>query len=56
VRISDGIDAAKRQGGLIGGLKRMGYSVAAAAIFGRLFCLPAKQNALPQQVRLQPAW
>ena len=56
VRISDGLDAAKRQGGLIGGLKRMGYSVAAAAIFGRLYCLPAKQNALPQQVRLQPAW
>lgn len=56
LRISQRMDAAQKQGGIAGRLKRIGYGIAAAATFGRLYCLPAKRNELPQQVRLQPAW
>ena len=56
LRITQGMDAAHKQGGFAGGLKRIGYGIAAAATFARLYCLPAKRNDLPQQVRLQPAW
>jgi magnesium-protoporphyrin IX monomethyl ester (oxidative) cyclase len=55
-RISDRMAAAQRQGGLVGGLKRLGLGAAAAATFARLYVLPAKRNALPAQVRLAPVW
>lgn len=50
------IEAAKRRGGLIGLVKRAGYSANAAAVFGRLYLLPAKPNRLPDSVRMAPAW
>jgi magnesium-protoporphyrin IX monomethyl ester (oxidative) cyclase len=49
-------DAARAQGGLVGGLKRMGLAVAGAATFARLYFIPAKGNAIPGRVRLAPAW
>jgi magnesium-protoporphyrin IX monomethyl ester (oxidative) cyclase len=55
-RITEASMAAQQQGGVIGAIKRAGLGVAAAAVFARLYLLPAKRNALPQQVRLQPAW
>ena len=55
-RINEGIAAADARGGLLGGLRKLGLGLAAAATFARLFCLPAKSNALPQHSRLQPAW
>jgi magnesium-protoporphyrin IX monomethyl ester (oxidative) cyclase len=55
-RLSDAIAAAHKQGGIAGGIKRLGYGIAAGAVFARLYLLPAKKNALPQEVRLQPAW
>ena len=55
-RIADGIAAAKSQGGLAGGLKRVGLVIAAAAVFGRVFLLPPKSNRLPDAIRLSPAW
>ena len=55
-RISDGLGEAKRRGGLAGRLKRVGLSLAAAAVFGRLYVIPAKPNALPADARLVPAW
>ena len=56
LRLADGIAAAKRQGGLIGGLKRAGLVVAVAATFGRLFVLSPKRNPLPATIRLSPVW
>jgi magnesium-protoporphyrin IX monomethyl ester (oxidative) cyclase len=47
---------AQKRGGVVGAVKRAGLGLAAAAVFARLYLLPAKRNALPQQVRLQPAW
>jgi len=54
--ISKAVEAAKRQGGLIGGLKRIGLGLSAAATFVRLYCLPVERHDLPEQVRMAPAW
>ena len=55
-RISVTGDAARAQGGLLGGIKRLGLTLAAGAIFVRLYCLPAQPNALPENPRVAPAW
>ena len=55
-KISIAGDAARAQGGLLGGVKRLGLSVAAGATFVRLYCLPATPNALPVNPRVAPAW
>jgi len=55
-RISVANEAAMRQGGALGAIKRLGLGVAAGATFVRLYCLPAARNALPQEMRVAPAW
>ena len=55
-RLSESIAAARKRGGPVGQLRRAALTAAAAATFMRLYLLPAKANALPKQVRLQPAW
>ena len=55
-RIADGIAEAKRRGGLLGGVKRVGLVLAAAATFGRIFILSPKRHTLPTTIRLSPAW
>jgi magnesium-protoporphyrin IX monomethyl ester (oxidative) cyclase len=54
--IADGAQRAKAQGGVIGTLKRAGLALAGAAVFARMFFLPTKPNAIPQDVRVAPAW
>ncbi|MGJ4922078.1 magnesium-protoporphyrin IX monomethyl ester (oxidative) cyclase [Bradyrhizobium oligotrophicum] len=54
--ISEAIADAKAQGGIMGTLKRAVLPLKAALTFGRLYMLPAKSNALPREIRLQPAW
>ena len=54
--ISEADAAAKKQGGVMGLVKRGGLAVAAALTLGRLYILPAKHHDLPAQVRLAPAW
>ena len=55
-RIAEASAAAREQGGLLGRLQRAGLALTGAAVFARLYLLPAKPNALPQDVRLAPAW
>ena len=55
-RIADRIDAARTQGGVIGAVKRAGLTIAAGAIFARLYLTPVKRNQAPRLVRLVPAW
>jgi magnesium-protoporphyrin IX monomethyl ester (oxidative) cyclase len=56
VGIAARVEAAKARGGVVGAAKRAGLAVAAGATLLRLFVLPARQNALPQDVRLAPTW
>jgi magnesium-protoporphyrin IX monomethyl ester (oxidative) cyclase len=50
------VAAAKARGGLSGLLGRARWSVTAALTFAGLYFVPVKDNALPAQVRLRPAW
>jgi magnesium-protoporphyrin IX monomethyl ester (oxidative) cyclase len=50
------MDAAKQRGGLLGRLQQGWCAARGVATFARLFLLPVKQHALPEQVRLAPAW
>ena len=54
--ISEAIAAARKQGGIIGRLKRIGLTLEAGATFLRLFLLPVKSNELPREILMQPAW
>ena len=48
--------AARKQGGIVGAVKNAGLTVAAGAVFIRMFLLPVKQNRMPDSVRMAPAW
>jgi magnesium-protoporphyrin IX monomethyl ester (oxidative) cyclase len=54
--INGRIAEATKQGGVMGKIRKLGWNLAAVATFGRLYMLPTKQNELPAQVRLSPAW
>lgn len=51
-----GITAGKAQGGLRGKLKQVYWASVGTATFVRLYLLPMKQHALPEQIRMQPVW
>jgi len=55
-RLQVAADAAKARGGVMGALQRGACAAAAAFTFGRLYLLPVKRHALPEQVRMAPAW
>lgn len=55
-RISAKIDDCKQRGGALSLLQRAGLSVAAAAVFARLYVLPARRNRVPDRARMIPAW
>jgi len=55
-KIAVGIDAAKKQGGVIGGIKRVGLIGTAAVNFARLFFTPVKRNVAPAKICMVPAW
>ena len=54
--ITEGKRSARAQGGIMGKLKGLGLTAAAAFTFARLYLLPVENNTLPQNVRLSPAW
>jgi magnesium-protoporphyrin IX monomethyl ester (oxidative) cyclase len=55
-QLAQRMEAAKARGGVVGKLKQAGLALAGAATFARLYLLPVKHHALPQQVRVAPAW
>jgi len=55
-QLSEAAEAAKARGGVVGAIRRAACAVGAAATFARLYMLPVKRNALPEQVRVAPAW
>jgi magnesium-protoporphyrin IX monomethyl ester (oxidative) cyclase len=54
--ISEAMAEAKARGGLIGRLRQGACAVAGLTTFARLYFLPTRKNALPQTVRMRPAW
>ena len=56
LRISNAMESAKSQGGVVGRIKWAGLAAAALAAFGRLYLIPSKPIALPDSSRLVPAW
>ena len=55
-RIADGIAEAKAEGGLRGGLRRLGLTAAAGLTFARLYLHPVRDHEVPESVRLAPSW
>ncbi len=55
-RINEGMNAARKRGGIMGRLRFAGLAASAVATFVRLYVLPAKENDLPARSRLVPAW
>ncbi len=55
-RITQAMAAARKRGGVVGWVKRMGLTAEAAVLFVRLFTLRAHAAELPRSVRLVPAW
>jgi len=49
-------DALEGRRGPVAALRRVGLMVASGLTFARLFLLPTQTNAMPEQVRMQPAW
>jgi magnesium-protoporphyrin IX monomethyl ester (oxidative) cyclase len=54
--LANKIAAAKASGGVTGLVKQGACAAAAALTFARLYFFPVKRHALPQQMRMQPAW
>jgi magnesium-protoporphyrin IX monomethyl ester (oxidative) cyclase len=54
--IAQAIERADAEGGIRGKVKKAFYAGAAALVFGRLYLIPAKSNALPANIRLEPVW
>jgi magnesium-protoporphyrin IX monomethyl ester (oxidative) cyclase len=55
-QISQQIADARARGGIGSKLKRAGLAAAATLTLVQLYLLPAKPNALPREICLQPAW
>lgn len=51
-RIAD----AKAQGGILGGLRRVGLMAAAGTTLLRLYMLPVQNHETPESIRLAPTW
>ena len=55
-RITEGQVRARAQGGIMGKIKGLGLTAAAAVTFAGLYLIPSIPNELPKSVRLQPVW
>jgi magnesium-protoporphyrin IX monomethyl ester (oxidative) cyclase len=55
-RCMEGIEQAKKAGGIGGALRQAGLAAKAGWTFLRLYLLPVKPNELPADVRMAPAW
>ena len=55
-RIAEASAEAKARGGIVGKVKQLACTAAAAWTFARLYLVPAKANAMPAEIRLAPVW
>ncbi len=55
-RIGAASAEARKRGGVVGAVKRLGLAVAGASDFARLYLLPVTSNEIPDDVRMAPGW
>lgn len=55
-KINRRMDDARRQGGVLGTVRKWGLAARAGAVFARIYLRPVKRNDPPASVRLEPAW
>jgi magnesium-protoporphyrin IX monomethyl ester (oxidative) cyclase len=55
-RTAVALDEAKAEGGPLAAVRRVGLALKAGATLAGLYFLPVERNALPDTVRLAPAW
>jgi len=55
-KLNERIARARQRSGFGARARQAGLALLAAATFGRLFLLPTRRNAMPDQVRLAPVW
>ncbi|MEM7238277.1 MAG: magnesium-protoporphyrin IX monomethyl ester (oxidative) cyclase [Pseudomonadota bacterium] len=58
VKISQAMDQANRQGGVIGFIRKVGLGARAAGLFARMYVMPVKEHKMPEgaDIRLAPVW
>lgn len=54
--ISEKMNEARREGGVVSRIRRLGLSAAAAFTFGKLFFRRPRRHALPAETRMAPVW
>ncbi|MEQ8585746.1 MAG: magnesium-protoporphyrin IX monomethyl ester (oxidative) cyclase [Thalassobaculaceae bacterium] len=54
--LAGGIADAKAQGGIVGGLRRVGLTAAAGVTLLRLYMMPVQNHEMPESIRLAPTW
>ena len=50
------LDAARKQGGFMGFVKKLGAQARAASAFATLYFIPAQKHQVPESTRLEPAY
>jgi magnesium-protoporphyrin IX monomethyl ester (oxidative) cyclase len=55
-QLSEAMGRQKARGGFLSLIRRGALLAALGVTFARLYLMPAQDNALPQDVRLSPAW
>jgi magnesium-protoporphyrin IX monomethyl ester (oxidative) cyclase len=54
--INNRVEGMRAQTGILARVKRWGYALSALSAFVGLYAIPARKNALPAQIRLEPVW
>jgi magnesium-protoporphyrin IX monomethyl ester (oxidative) cyclase len=54
--ISEKMNEARREGGVVSRIRRLGLGAAAAFTFGKLFFRRPRRHALPAETRMAPVW
>ena len=50
------LDAARKQGGVVGFVKKLGAQARAASAFATLYFIPSQKHQVPESTRLEPAY
>jgi len=55
-KLGTALELERKRGGLLSACKRLWIGARASLVFASIYLIPAKENALPERVRLAPVW